>query len=99
MDISRKPISGFFIASILISSLKANPSLTRFILERISRRNTHIPDCESLTQRRYRTDMARERMRFPTRCLRLIASGLTVGCLLYTSDAADERSSVDLGGR
>ena len=22
-----------------------------------------------------------------------------VGCLLYTSDAADERSSVDLGGR
>ena len=25
--------------------------------------------------------------------------GLTKGCLLYTSDAADERSSVDLGGR
>ena len=25
--------------------------------------------------------------------------GLHVGCLLYTSDAADERSSVDLGGR
>src|SRR5678815_1377646 len=24
---------------------------------------------------------------------------LTVNCLLYTSDAADERSSVDLGGR
>ena len=24
---------------------------------------------------------------------------LTIGCLLYTSDAADERSSVDLGGR
>ena len=24
---------------------------------------------------------------------------LVVGCLLYTSDAADERSSVDLGGR
>ena len=23
----------------------------------------------------------------------------TFGCLLYTSDAADERSSVDLGGR
>ena len=23
----------------------------------------------------------------------------TMGCLLYTSDAADERSSVDLGGR
>ena len=26
-------------------------------------------------------------------------SGLTNPCLLYTSDAADERSSVDLGGR
>ena len=25
--------------------------------------------------------------------------GLTADCLLYTSDAADERSSVDLGGR
>ena len=25
--------------------------------------------------------------------------GLLDGCLLYTSDAADERSSVDLGGR
>ena len=24
---------------------------------------------------------------------------LLTGCLLYTSDAADERSSVDLGGR
>ena len=24
---------------------------------------------------------------------------LNLGCLLYTSDAADERSSVDLGGR
>ena len=24
---------------------------------------------------------------------------LSKGCLLYTSDAADERSSVDLGGR
>ena len=24
---------------------------------------------------------------------------LSLGCLLYTSDAADERSSVDLGGR
>ena len=26
-------------------------------------------------------------------------NGLAMGCLLYTSDAADERSSVDLGGR
>ena len=30
----------------------------------------------------------------------LVAAGLEVQtCLLYTSDAADERSSVDLGGR
>ena len=27
------------------------------------------------------------------------AHGVIKGCLLYTSDAADERSSVDLGGR
>ena len=31
--------------------------------------------------------------------LRVLKAGLCVGCLLYTSDAADERSSVDLGGR
>ena len=27
------------------------------------------------------------------------AGGINTSCLLYTSDAADERSSVDLGGR
>ena len=39
--------------------------------------------------------------------VKLIAQGIlestksdnSIGCLLYTSDAADERSSVDLGGR
>ena len=32
--------------------------------------------------------------------LATVASGVAAGsCLLYTSDAADERSSVDLGGR
>ena len=30
---------------------------------------------------------------------RLVAERCIYGCLLYTSDAADERSSVDLGGR
>src|SRR5678815_947691 len=29
----------------------------------------------------------------------IVISGLSKSCLLYTSDAADERSSVDLGGR
>ena len=29
----------------------------------------------------------------------LDARGVDTSCLLYTSDAADERSSVDLGGR
>ena len=29
----------------------------------------------------------------------IIEASLDKGCLLYTSDAADERSSVDLGGR
>ena len=35
-------------------------------------------------------------------CQALVDDGLGaqgIGCLLYTSDAADERSSVDLGGR
>ena len=37
-------------------------------------------------------------------CLEAMRSGAIegiqdMGCLLYTSDAADERSSVDLGGR
>ena len=31
--------------------------------------------------------------------LALVVGALTTPCLLYTSDAADERSSVDLGGR
>ena len=31
--------------------------------------------------------------------LTLAPSARTAACLLYTSDAADERSSVDLGGR
>ena len=30
---------------------------------------------------------------------RLDLTAITCPCLLYTSDAADERSSVDLGGR
>ena len=34
----------------------------------------------------------------PVVTLRL-ADRYDIGCLLYTSDAADERSSVDLGGR
>ena len=33
------------------------------------------------------------------RSLRRAQSGQVNRCLLYTSDAADERSSVDLGGR
>ena len=32
-------------------------------------------------------------------CTEAIDVALTYTCLLYTSDAADERSSVDLGGR
>ena len=36
--------------------------------------------------------------RFSGRDLRSAQRGVD-GCLLYTSDAADERSSVDLGGR
>ena len=34
----------------------------------------------------------------PAAVVKAVHDGL-MGCLLYTSDAADERSSVDLGGR
>src|SRR5678815_1081674 len=52
-------------------------------------------------------DLPKEReLRAPlydTMCARLAqgtaAQALGMACLLYTSDAADERSSVDLGGR
>ena len=33
------------------------------------------------------------------RGMRLVERADAIDCLLYTSDAADERSSVDLGGR
>src|SRR5678815_5362953 len=36
---------------------------------------------------------------FPRDAMPLPIQALTYVCLLYTSDAADERSSVDLGGR
>ena len=35
----------------------------------------------------------------PARVTSMDVASPTTGCLLYTSDAADERSSVDLGGR
>ena len=35
----------------------------------------------------------------PELFIKILRSGKFMGCLLYTSDAADERSSVDLGGR
>ena len=42
----------------------------------------------------------RDKLRVRPGILHLVPNGVDVGhfCLLYTSDAADERSSVDLGG-
>ena len=45
-----------------------------------------LAECEPGARRVDRGDVGRE-------------LGALSGCLLYTSDAADERSSVDLGGR
>ena len=52
-------------------------------------------DCDS------RTSTSRsDSQHSDSRCRELAAGRVTIGiCLLYTSDAADERSSVDLGGR
>ena len=41
----------------------------------------------------------RDRRREQARDRNGVQGPLADGCLLYTSDAADERSSVDLGGR
>ena len=38
-------------------------------------------------------------MKNTSKILIALGAGMAIGCLLYTSDAADERSSVDLGGR
>ena len=48
---------------------------------------------------RHAESRQRERGSFPRRHRRQQCDGRLCHCLLYTSDAADERSSVDLGGR
>ena len=57
----------------MISSLKAMPSLSRSISFRLSRSKTHIPDCESRTQRKKSTDSDRLSSLLPTQCLRDMA--------------------------
>src|SRR5262249_26266237 len=73
IDISPKRMRGLRSASILISSENAMPSDSSFISFRIWRRKTHIPDCESRTQRKNSTDVAIESARLPTLCLKLMA--------------------------
>ena len=46
-----------------------------------------------------RTVLVEGRFAFGVRNAGLCYAGDLIACLLYTSDAADERSSVDLGGR
>ena len=52
------------------------PSLSSFMSFRIARRNTHMPDCESRTQRKNSTDMASESTRLPNLCLKLMARAI-----------------------
>ena len=51
--------------------------------------------------RKRQTDQRHDEARTPGGCLagQQGTGGVVDACLLYTSDAADERSSVDLGGR
>src|SRR5260221_10412730 len=71
MEISAKRMLSLFNASILISSENAIPSETNFIPFKIDRLNTHIPDWESRTQRKYKMDMTSERTKLPNLCLKL----------------------------
>src|SRR5215469_5325894 len=73
MEISAKRMRRSFSASILISSEKAIPSAVRFMPFKIERRNTHMPDCESRIHRKYKSDIASERIRLPTLLRKLIA--------------------------
>ena len=71
----------------------------RELLERSIALSSH--EMQELNEQLRRTSESRlagERDKLQT-VLRSIGDGLCVVCLLYTSDAADERSSVDLGGR
>ena len=47
----------------------------------------------------FRVDLKNELFAYEIKQDALDLAELMDGCLLYTSDAADERSSVDLGGR
>src|ERR1035438_3975810 len=72
IEISPNRIRASRSASILISSLKPMPSDSNFMCSRMERRKTHMPDCESRTQRKKSSDMARERPRLPISLIRLI---------------------------
>ena len=62
-----------FKASILISSENAIPSDSNRMSFKIDRLNTHMPDCESRTHRKYNTDIAIDSTQLPNLCLKLIA--------------------------
>src|SRR4051812_34750834 len=79
MEISTNRTLEFFRASILISSENAIPSDSSFMSFRIDRRNTHMPDCESLTQRKKRIEVASDKTKFPNLCLKLIACASRTG--------------------
>src|ERR1035441_541465 len=71
IEISPNRIRASRSASILISPLKPMPSDSNFMFSRMERRKTHMPDCESRTQRKNSSDMASERPRLPISLIRL----------------------------
>src|SRR5271165_67679 len=81
MDNSAKRICFRFKASTLISSENAIPSDSSRISFRMDLRKTHIPDCESRTQRKNSSDMARDSAQLPNLCLKLIALASRTGNL------------------
>jgi hypothetical protein len=55
------------------------PSDSRCMSSRMDRRKTHMPDCESRTQRKYSSDMASDSTQFPNLCFKLMAFGSRTG--------------------
>src|SRR5678816_4796829 len=88
------PLEGFEVFRDVVQSLRLEaPIGDTLLLLRFLRRPTQLDRLASTRRRAFGRDpelttVAAERRDALHRC-----------CLIYTSDAADERSSVDLGGR
>ena len=92
--LSRRPLQ------ISRSSSLASPLATRALARfRFFRNSARIARTPSVNRLAVRAKQNRNQRKTCLQCAQIHDHPDARGCLLYTSDAADERSSVDLGGR